>query len=375
MNIDDAREVGDPEADDAIAGFAAAHPDLDPRLVVAQVGVQLRAHPEVRHQLIGEYLLSGPPLPEWVDARRVHEGQEFFRNYGLFIGAALFCASLPDAYAAADGVEVLAITAELVSHPRRRIAETGRFLLDVMALDGDERTLEPGGRGYQAVRGVRLMHAAVRALVRSREGDSWVRAHGVPVNQRDLVGTLCTFTSVVYAALDRLGVEYSEAGAEAHLHTWCAIGHLLGIREELLPWSRTEADELAALLRTKLHRPSPAGALLTRALLDELEEAMPRGCRTVPHTVMRHLIGDATADLLGVPPAGRWRAVLDGVEEMGDVAGAKDLTAVTARSLGKIVGRTMWNEYIQRGLDGKHAPFEIPDDIAAHWELTAPTSA
>jgi len=292
MTLDEARNVGDPEADDAIAAFAAAHPDLDPRQVIAQVGVHLRAHPEVRHQLIGEYLLNGPDLPEWVDPTRVAQGQAFFHEYGLFIGAALFCASLPDAYAAADGVEVLAVTTELVSHPRRRIAETGRFLLDVMALDGERDTLEPGGRGYHAVRGVRLMHAAVRALVVAHHGEGWVEEHGVPVNQRDLVGTLCTFTSVVYRALDQMGVDFSDDDADAHLHTWCAIGHLLGINEELLPWSRPEADELAALLRTQLHRPSAAGKLLTRALLDELEESMPHGCTTVPHTVMRHLIGD-----------------------------------------------------------------------------------
>ena len=375
MNLDAARDVGDPEADEAIATFAAAHPDLDPRQLIAQVSVHLRAHPEVRHQLIGEYLLNGPDLPDWVDRERVAQGQAFFHEYGLFIGAALFCASLPDAYAAADGVEVLAVTTELVSHPRRRIAETGRFLIDVMALDGERDTLAPGGRGYHAVRGVRLMHAAVRALVVAQHGDAWVREHGVPVNQRDLVGTLCTFTSVVYRALELMGVDFEDDDADAHLHTWCAIGHLLGIREELLPWSRPEADELAALLRTQLHRQSPAGELLTRALLEELEESMPHGCATVPPAVMRHLIGDHTADLLGVPPAGRWAAVLDGVHEISDVAGARDLTAATARSLGKLVGRTMWNEYIRRGLEGRHAPFEVPPDIAAHWELdTAPST-
>ena len=368
------RWVGDEVADAVVAAFAEDHPGVPVRELVGRMVAELHRSPEEQHPLVAAYLVDGPELPPWADHERIARGQAFFRAHGPLVGAALFCASLPEAYAAADGVEVLAVTAELVSDPRKRIAETGRFLVEVMAYEGGEGTdrrlgLGKGGEAYRSVRGVRLMHAAVRALVRDRLGNAWIAAHGVPVNQQDLVGTMLTFTSVVYRALDHLGIEYSAEDADAHLHTWCVICWLLGVDERLLPWSRAEADELAALLREKLRRASPAGSLLARALLDELEEAMPRGALSVPRTVTRHLIGDECADLLGLPPAARWRRLLGPLRELDEVGGIRGPAAMTARMMSRTVGRAMFSEYIARGTRGERLPFAIPADVAKSWRL------
>jgi hypothetical protein len=374
LTITRARQVGDVVADAVVAAFAEDHPGVPVRELVGRMVAEVHRDPEEQDPRVAAYLVDGPELPAWADHERIARGQAFFRAHGPLVGAALFCASLPEAYAAADGVEVLAVTAELVSNPRKRIAETGRFLVEVMAYEGGEGTdrrlgLGKGGEAYRSVRGVRLMHAAVRALVRDRLGEEWVAAHGVPVNQQDLVGTLLTFTSVVYRAFDHLGIEYSAEDADAHLHTWCVIGWLLGIDERLLPWSRAEADELAALLREKLRRPSPAGALLARALLDELEEAMPRGALSVPRTVIRHLVGDECADLLGLPAAARWRRLLGPLREIDEVGGVHGPAAMTFRTLSKTVGRAMFSEYIASGTRGERVPFAIPADLARSWRL------
>jgi hypothetical protein len=320
------------------------------------------------------YFLDGPELPRWADGDRIARGQAFFRHHGPLVGAALFCASLPEAYAVADGVEVLAVTAELISHPRRRIAETGKFLVEVMGYEGGEGDdpflgLGRGGDAYRAVRGVRLVHAAVRALVTDRLGAEWVAAHGTPVNQQDLVGTMLTFTSVVFRALDRLGIEYSDDDADAYLHAWCVIGWLLGIDEDLLPWSRAEADTVAALLRERGQRPSPAGTTLALALLEEMEEAMPRGALSVPRTVTRHLVGDETADLLGLPPAAWWRRLLGTLREVDEVGGVRGPGATTARFLSRTIGRAMFSEYIARGMRGERVPFAIPAGLSTTWRL------
>ena len=73
----------------------------------------------------------------------------------------LFCASLPFAYAAAQGVEVLERMSQLADPKTvaRRIAETGQMLLDV----SEPGALAPGGRGHRTVRTVRLLHAVIRA--------------------------------------------------------------------------------------------------------------------------------------------------------------------------------------------------------------------
>ena len=94
----------------------------------------------------------------------------------------LACASLPACYAARRGVQLLSLTARLQSDPVRRIGETAQLTLDGMAPGG----LVPGGRGVRDAQKVRLMHAAVRHLV--RDSDVYDPEWGVPINQEDSRG-------------------------------------------------------------------------------------------------------------------------------------------------------------------------------------------
>ena len=52
-------------------------------------------------------------LPKWADPAKIKRGQQLFEGLGLQISLCLFCASLPSAYAAAKGVQVLFKTARL----------------------------------------------------------------------------------------------------------------------------------------------------------------------------------------------------------------------------------------------------------------------
>ena len=85
------------------------------------------------------------------------------RSGDVELGLGLFLSSLPLAYAAHDGVQVLALTAQLETDTKRRILESAQFVLDVTA----PGALEPGRPGYETVRLVRLMHAGVRHLIRT----------------------------------------------------------------------------------------------------------------------------------------------------------------------------------------------------------------
>ncbi len=391
LALEDARGVADPEADKVVRSFRHDHPDLPVREIVPTMARQLRQAPEAQHPAVARYFLEGPARPDWADPVLLARGQRFFRSNDLVIGASLFCASLPEAYSGAKGVDVLAITAELATNTRRRIAETGQFLIDVMSSDavdspshlephhrgekrGEEREEEllaagarilvPGSRAYRSVRGVRLMHAAVRSFVRETRGPVWVREHGQPVNQQDLLGTLLTFTTVVYRGLDRLGIEYRPEDADAHLHLWCVIGSLLGIDESLLPWGRERAEALTDLLREMLQARSDAGVWMAGALLDELEECMPFGAKGVPRTVMRQLVGNETCDLLAIPRAAWWSPVLGRVRELNEKGGPWGPSAALTRAMCRLVGRSLFLEYIERGLEGHRPPFVIPDDLA-----------
>jgi hypothetical protein len=96
---------------------------------------------------------------------KIKRGQQLYDTWGVLITLCLFCASLPASYAAAKGVKVLYLTARLDTDARRRVMETGQFLIDVLAVGGldDEQ-----GKGRRTIQRVRLMHAAVRHLIEER---------------------------------------------------------------------------------------------------------------------------------------------------------------------------------------------------------------
>ena len=63
--------------------------------------------PEELPDEIQDYLAETLALPEWADMGKIKRGQQLFETWGLQITFCLFCASLPSAYAAANGVKVL----------------------------------------------------------------------------------------------------------------------------------------------------------------------------------------------------------------------------------------------------------------------------
>lgn len=262
--------------------------------------------------------------PKWADPQQIERGQNFFKEYAMDIAAALFSASLPKAYTAAKGARVLVATAELVSDVTRRIAETGRLLLDVML--PDTGGLTPGTGGYTTVLAVRGFHAAIRSMLAGQEPwrSEW---NEKPINQEDLLGTLTTFTVVVIEALAKMDIVVSPEDRDAYLHTWLVVGYLLGIDYDLLrrhPFNKEEVPLTyfeMQLVRDSIFRrqaaPSASGQILTRALIKAQEDALPRALRPLPPAAVRLFIGDDAADLLEIPPAGPVRVLLGALGPIG----------------------------------------------------------
>ncbi|MEZ5258507.1 MAG: oxygenase MpaB family protein [Ilumatobacteraceae bacterium] len=215
-----------------------------------------------------------PEMREWfLDVRRPEIDPEKFRpaadafaRWSPQIATALFTASLPWAYAAANGVQVLERGSDLASADiRRRIAETAQMLVDVHGLEIlSDGSFETDSQAFRTVLGVRLLHAAVRrALLNDPDwDDTW----GLPINQEDLAGTLLTFTVVVFDALHRLGVRLSADEQLALLRLWRTVGELLGIDESLRPSTLEGARSLQRRVSAgkHQHRESAAGAHLMR---------------------------------------------------------------------------------------------------------------
>ncbi|MGH9037370.1 MAG: hypothetical protein ACRD0O_16555, partial [Acidimicrobiia bacterium] len=130
------RAEGDPPGDEVVARFFAERSSLAPREGFGLLVRHGDVPEEERSPALAAYLDDEPPLPSWVDAAQLKRGEEVFCQWGPLVGASLFCAALPEAYAGAKGVQVLHLTSRLATDPRRRIYETAQMLIDAMAPGG-----------------------------------------------------------------------------------------------------------------------------------------------------------------------------------------------------------------------------------------------
>jgi hypothetical protein len=128
------------------------------------------------------------------------------------------------------------------------------------------------------------------------------------LSQEDLAGTLLTFSLLPLEALGRLGRSATAEEAEAWLHAWNVVGHLLGVERHALPQDMATAAMQMDALRRRHWAPSSEGKRLAVALVAVLRSCLPAPFAPLPVPLIRHLAGERCADLLGLPTAGaaRW---------------------------------------------------------------------
>src|SRR5262249_45354495 len=129
----------------------------------------------------------------------------------------------------------------------------------------------------------------------------WCLARGLPVNQEDLFGTLMTFTQVVFESLARMGMAASEEQAASYLHRWCVVGHLLGLRADLLPLTVEDARTITLAIRRRQNAPSEDARVLTGALVRALQSSVRIPIfRPLPPAIIRWLVGPDVAAIDGI---------------------------------------------------------------------------
>jgi hypothetical protein len=376
--LDRMRQLGDPLADAPVAAVLEGGGVDEVNALMRTLVRADRPAPEDLPDALQAYLSTTLPLPKWADSGKIERGQRVFERWGIHICICLFCASLPSSYAAAKGVQVLHLTARLDTDARRRVMETGQFLVDVLTVGG----LEDQGKGRRTIQRVRLMHAAVRHLIRARNELApglWNADWDEPINQEDLVGTMLAFSTIAIDPLRRLGVRLSDKDIDAYLHLWNVIGHLLGVHDELLVRDADDATALAGAIERRQFKPSSAGQELTSALLELLDQLTPgRTFDDVSPALIRHLIGEQIADMLLVPPS-------DLVDDLGwfarttqwlfvHVVGRPERNAPRYHIMSRLaprLGRNLVATSLTLERGGERAPFDIPDHLALGWGLPA----
>ena len=363
--LDRLRGVGDPLVDALVADHVAR---FGPESIRALVGQLFRnsGMPE-EHALVAA-VRRAVPAPAVEDWPEVERGQRLFELYGPEILLTLGSYSLPLAYAAGSGVQVIARARRLKDDPVRRLCDTAQMVVNVMQVGA----LKSGEIGERSAQKVRLMHSLIRYEVESDEREPWRAAWGKAINQEDLAGTLLTFSAAPLQALRRMGARLSDDDANAYIAAWSLVGQLLGVDASMLVSCENDARSLALRIGQRQLRATDEGRELTAQLLSAVETLFPlKGyALSLTHFFLEDTVfGGDVAAILGLPGANwtQWLVRARAVEKRA-VLGL--LNAVPgARKRRSFVARHVAQKMILLQRPEERGPFEVPVALRRRWGL------
>jgi hypothetical protein len=352
-------------ADDALDGLISA---LPPRAVGEMLGA-LFSSDQIPDDARFQPLLERLPSIPVSDPQALADGQSLFRLFGPESLLVLGCYSLPAAYAAANGVQVIHRARRLEDDGKRRLTETAQMVLNVMRPGG----FEPGGISERSTRKVRLMHALVRQHVFGMQQPRWAAELGKPINQEDLAGTLLTFSLLVVDGLRKMGAKVSPSAEHGYFALWRHVGLILGIDPALLPADAGSAAALATRIGARQFRSSAEGCHLARELgkVNDSLFPIPGYGLSLMHFFLRgSAFGVDLAEVLALPPPNWTRLIVRA-------------RAAQKRLLLGWLPRVPGAEGRRRALAGfftqrlvlmqrpdNHSPFEVPPELWQSWRLT-----
>ncbi|MET0311459.1 MAG: carotenoid biosynthesis protein, partial [Burkholderiaceae bacterium] len=340
-----------------------------------------------------EYLRKGSALPEWADRAKVERAEDIFMSEGPLSCTLLFCASLPQCYVLPWLAEVLHTAGQLEAHTEYRIRQTAAMIFPVMMKGG---LMDPSGSGVAQVLKVRLVHASIRHLIlhgdpeqvdRSVPGaaanaapaqdmQSALLAHGwdldaggLPCSQFELAYTLLTFGYVFLDGMRKMGLALSHEDEEACLHTWNVMGHVLGMRPELMAHTMEEASALFGRMqaygRSHALQPDPRPPL-GQALMNAMAAAIRIPViRSLPVPMTQWLLGPQASKDIGLAGRVPWlvRFVFNaGRLAIGCIDGIGQLFW-SGFSVSRVLTRVVGYHLLTRFLLDQTRPIGLPDHV------------
>ena len=380
--LDQLRQVGDPEADATVAWLYANDQIALANQLLSGLYWEGVAPPEAFPAPLRDFLLSASQLPAWADASLMERGQRLFMRHGLLALAGLLTASLPSCYLMTKAVRVLGVTQQLVFHPYQRVIATAQMVNDTMTPGG----MAPGAEGLKAALRVRLLHASIRYLTlevaqkrahaeikaplfQAIQQFQWAPEDGTPINQEDAAYTLLTFSIAILEAMQKLGARVSREDQLAYLHLWNVIGAVMGLRRDLMAETPEQATALRDQMLARQIGRSAEGVLLTRSL----RYAIGKGVHSAaladllvpPFT--RLMIGDERAQLLDVPqptPLGRiLKTLIVASLHVGELLASLIGWIPLTRRISGLAGRWMVNHLAAMPASWDESLFALPDDL------------
>jgi len=323
-----------------------------------------------------DYLEKTAILPDWADRDLIALGQQIYIRHGIWISLLLSYKSLPECYACAKGAEVLHRTARLNEQHgsmdtfSRRIAETAQFVVFAMSPGG----LDANGRGLIAAQKVRLIHAVIRHFLRKQNWDA--STYDEPINQEDMAGTLMSFSALILQGLEQIGINLEPVEKEAYIHCWRVVGHIVGLRDDMIPENAADALKLGTSILNHQMAESPQGDGLMKALLEF--QGKKSAMMMKPETniaMMRLMMGKKISDMLGVPESEQSRIdrlgrKLKRITRVMEILDHSLVFAMVLQSFTKFTSLLM----IRHMTKSKIINFYIPKSLKKDWDAPKPKS-
>jgi hypothetical protein len=365
--LDAARRIGDPLIDPLVSEHAALH---GPKAVKTVIGKLFRTSGlPTDDALVSAYGDTVGDV-DLGDSAIIARGQQLFTLFGPEIFLVLGSCSLPLAFAAGNGVQVIFRARRLKDDPVRRLYDTAQMVINVMQVG----ELERGRTGWRTARKVRLIHGLIRWHVQQDAARPWSPAWGVPINQEDLAGTLLSFSVAVLHGLRAMGARIATRDGDAYVHAWSAVGRLLGVDEALLAATEAEATLLATRIGERQIRATPEGTQLAEQLMAAVATLfpIPGYANSLTHYFLSDTaFGQDVARVLGLPPPNWTRALVAArAWQKRQVLGLLDIVPGARQRRSFLARRFVQNMILARRPAGD-PPFEVPEHLARRWRMAA----
>jgi hypothetical protein len=329
----------DPLADEAVRDLADYSDSLRRDMISSALNAGIDAvanPPESLRNLFAQL----DTVPVWVDWDALNLGGATALRCGILSILALMCYALPLAYASPEGNKPLAQTGQLVNYAHRRITETGRFVLETCRHDG----LRRWSTGFKLTVTAHVRRALLRQGTWAT--DTW----GAPINQVDMAGTTLLLSVMVLKALRRMGAHFSSNEARGVVQLWRYSGYLLGVDEELLCASESEARLLAERVCFSLNAPDQHSRDLVNALFETRFQTPIRGLHWsmgVYRGLARELVGEVLAEQLGLAHAWHGRLLLAGVRTLISILELTRRVVPGMNALATLAGQQLWSQLLE----------------------------
>ncbi|MFG1997856.1 oxygenase MpaB family protein [Spirillospora sp. NPDC048911] len=249
-----------------------------------------------------DFMERARQLPAWADQGKLATAVDFNEKRGLYLGVT---------YGFASGMMSTVIPREARAvyyskggaDMKDRITKTAKLGYDI----GTSNAYKADGEMIVTCVKTRLAHAGVRHLLPKSPYWTKVADEEIPISQRDMMVTWHSLPTTVMQNLVKWKVPIPAAESGAFLHSWQVAAHMLGIKDEYIPASWSEANAQAEQVLTPVLAPTPEGVKLADILLN-LGSTIDGGLLTKPilGSLTRYVLGDEIAGWLKIRKDPLW---------------------------------------------------------------------